>query len=84
LTQYFRNEAAIFLLANELKGIEIPKNLPELPFSKEEFEKWRKRGMDPEKLRKLTPDFRFSSWTNFTPPPKEFSFFEKLTGDLTR
>lgn len=84
LIEYFRSESAIFLLANELKNIEIPKILPELPFSKDEFEKWRRRGMDPEKLKKLTPEYRFSSWTNFTPPPKEFSFFEKLTDDLSK
>jgi hypothetical protein len=84
LTEYFRSEAAIFLLANELKNMEIPKTLPELPFSKDEFEKWRKRGTDPEKLKKLTPNFRFSSWTDFTPPPKEYSFFEKLTDDLSK
>ena len=83
LTEFFRSEAAIFLLANELNKTEIPKNLPELPFSKQDFDKWKKRGMDPEKLRKLSPDFRFSSWTNYTPPPSDFSFFETLTNDIS-
>lgn len=82
LTEYFRSEAAIFLLANELKSIEVPQSLPKLPFSKDEYEKWRRRGMDPEKLKKLTPEYRFSHWSNFTPPPKSFSFFEKLTDDI--
>jgi len=78
LTEYFRSEAAIYLLANELKNIEIPKNLPELPFSNDEFQKWSRRGMDPEKLKKLSPEYRFSSWTNYTPPSKEFSFFSSI------
>ena len=84
LTEFFRSEAAIFLLANELKKIEIPQNLPKLSFSKEDFDKWKKRGMDPEKLRKLSPDFRFSFWSNTTPLPPEFSFFEKLTDDISQ
>ena len=81
LIEFFRSEAAIFLLANELNKTEIPQSLRELPFSKSDFEKWKKRGMDPEKLCKLSPDFRFSSWTKFTPP--EFSFFEALTNDIS-
>ena len=82
LSQFWRNEAAIFLLANELKGIEIPKSTPNLSFSKDEFEKWKKRGMDPEKLRKLSPNFQFSQWTNFTPP--NASFFEELCDGIAK
>ena len=79
--EFFRKESAIFLLANELKGVEIPKFLPKLPFSKDDFVKWKKRGCDPEKLRKLSPNFQFSSWTDFTPP--RYSFFEKICGEIS-
>lgn len=79
--EFFRKESAIFLLANELKGVEIPKSLPELPFSKDDFIKWKKRGCDPEKLRKLSPNFQFSSWTNFI--PLRYSFFEKICGEIS-
>ncbi|MCL2844725.1 MAG: hypothetical protein FWE23_04645 [Chitinivibrionia bacterium] len=82
LSQFWRNEAAIFLLANELAGIEIPKSTPNLSFSKEDFVKWKKRGMDPEKLRKLSPNFQFSQWTNFT--PMNASFFEELCNEITK
>jgi len=79
--EFFRKESAIFLLANELKGVEIPKSLPKLLFSKDDFVKWKKRGCDPERLRKLSPNFQFSSWTNFI--PMQHSFFEKICGEIS-
>jgi len=82
LNQFWRNEAAVFLLANELKGIDIPVETQKLPFSKEDFEKWKKRGADPEKLRKFSPDFRFSSWTGFSAP--QTSFFEELCVEISK
>jgi len=82
LSQFGRNEAAIFLLANELKKTEIPLSTPNLTVSKDEFVKWKKRGMDPEKLRKLSPNFQFSQWTNFTMP--KTSFFEELCEEIAK
>jgi hypothetical protein len=80
LLEYWRSEAASFLLANELKGIEIPRKTPKLLFSKDDFIKWDKRGRDPEKLIKLSPNFQFSQWTDFTSP--NFSFFEELSDEI--
>ncbi|MDR0304081.1 MAG: hypothetical protein LBH98_04830 [Chitinispirillales bacterium] len=81
LLEFWRKESAVFMIANELKGIEIPNVLPEPPFSKDDFTKWLKRGMDPEKLKKLSPQFRFSSWTKFT--PSKDSFFEKVCEEIS-
>jgi hypothetical protein len=70
------------MLANELKGIEVPNSLNKLSFSKDDFVKWEKRGRDPEKLRKLSPKFQLSSWTNFT--PLQDSFFKKICDEISQ
>jgi len=80
LCEYWRKESAIFLLANELKGIEIPNAPPKLRFSKEDFLKWKKRGMDPEKLRKLSPNYQFSFWTKYE--PLNYSFLDKICDEI--
>jgi len=80
LCEYWRKESAVFMLAKELKEIEVPNASPKLHFSKEDFLKWKKRGMDPEKLRKLSPNFQFSHWTKFT--PLNYSFFDKICDEI--
>ena len=62
LKEIYRSDAAVIKLHSELNGRDIEDSLKtELP-NKNLFKNWRKRGMDPEQLKKLSPTPLFSRW----------------------
>lgn len=65
LDEVFRCEAVYAYLATELYGNTIKTPMTKLP-DRELVQKWRKRGMDPEKLRAYAHDGFLSRWTSYS------------------
>lgn len=63
LTETWRSDAALAKLYGEITDTPV-RSVEETPFpEKEPFQKWKKRGMDPQKLKNITPLMSFSNWS---------------------
>lgn len=64
LEELWRSEALVAALAHEWFEYDLPGARPAVGISQEEFQKWYRRGMDPEQLRKMSSALQFSSWSS--------------------
>ncbi len=65
ISNRWRNDAAIELIASEISGIDpVAERSVNTNISDELFDQWLRRGKDPEKLVKYFPNGELSSWGN--------------------
>lgn len=62
LVEVFRSEALYAYLAQEILGYSMKPQITKAP-DRELLTKWRKRGMDPEKLKAYAPQATLSRWS---------------------
>lgn len=84
LAEVFRSEALYAYLVEELLGYSVESPSSKAP-DRELLTKWRKRGMDPEKLKAYAKDCRLSRWSGCDRNDKLLPLLvEAIVVDLTK